>query len=255
MKKYEDKSLAYIKIKAMNKNTQYTDQIEIKKFLESIKDYNGLIIDIRDNGGGYESYWTYNFVEPLTNKNLSVDYITAFKDSEYIKPFMESSLILDFKLKPVSELPDNNKFPKELKKDFSKFVINNKTVSPEYPVNFKGKIYLLVNEGTFSAAESFASFSKATKWATLVGTPTGGDGVGQGPIYASLPNTGLVIRFPYTLGLNPDGTANEETHSQPDIYCEQSYNDFINYVKWSRANSNKDQVNPYDTVINNIVGN
>ena len=75
--------------------------------------------------------------------------------------------------------------------------------------------------------ESFAAFSKETKWATLVGTTTGGDGIGMTPAVASLPNSGLVFRFPMSMGINSDGTINEETHTKPDIFAEETYGDYL----------------------------
>jgi len=36
-----------------------------------------------------------------------------------------------------------------------------------------------------------------------------------------LPNSGLIVRFPGEMGLNPDGTVNEEVKTIPDVYVEQ----------------------------------
>lgn len=100
-------------------------------------------------------------------------------------------------------------------------------IDPVYPVGFKGKIYLLVDDYVYSAAEAFAVFAKSTGWATLIGTVTGGDGIGYDSVPVALPNSGLIIRFPMEMGLNPDGSINEETAAMPHIYVEPSYEDYL----------------------------
>ena len=139
--------------------------------------------------------------------------------------------------------------PDKARGDFGKFSYDATTVSPKNPVGFKGKIFLLTDEYVYSSAESFAVFAKATKWATLVGTNTGGGGVEIDPVVCALPNSGLVFRFPGSMGINPDGTINEEKHTPPYIYIEQSYND---YFKLSIDDYKKNDLNDilkYDTVV------
>ena len=65
-------------------------------------------------------------------------------------------------------------------------------------------------------------------------------------------NSGLVFRFSLDMGLNCDGTANEETHTIPDICIEPSYEDMIKTIEWEK--NNKDEViNPYDTILNKVL--
>lgn len=79
---------------------------------------------------------------------------------------------------------------------------------------------MLVDDAVYSASEAFASFCKATGFATLVGTTTGGDGVGIDPMVVVLPHSGICLRFSSSLGLNPDGSGNEEFGTVPDVVCE-----------------------------------
>ncbi len=98
-------------------------------------------------------------------------------------------------------------------------------------VRYQGKVFLLVDDVVYSAAEQFAVFAKASGWATVVGSCTGGDGVGCTPAVIVLPNSGMAVKFPTILGLNPDWTANEETHTIPDISIEPEDGDLL---KWQR---------------------
>ena len=82
---------------------------------------------------------------------------------------------------------------------------------------FNGKIYLLVDGEVFSSSETFAYFSKATKFATIIGERTGGDGIGTDPLITTLPNSGISIRYTGEMGLNIDGSANEEMRTKPDF--------------------------------------
>ncbi|NNG66306.1 S41 family peptidase, partial [Caldanaerobacter subterraneus] len=218
------------------------DGKEIYNFFKEIKDYPYLIIDIRGNGGGNIAYWIENIVEPLIYKKITYRTYTVVKnyDIKYTKT--------------LDKLPKGKNYPPELKNDFGYFAEISYTVIPKNYVGFKGKIYLLTDAGVYSAAESFASFAKATKWATVVGTPTSG-GLGFNPEFLILPNSALIIRYPNNMALNPDGTANEEVGTQPDIYVEESYEDFVNYLKDREKideNNILDMVK-YDTVLKRIL--
>lgn len=76
---------------------------------------------------------------------------------------------------------------------------------------------MLVDKIVYSASEAFVAFCKESGFATLVGETTGGDGIGIEPLLFYLPNSGLVIRFSSTLGLNGDFTINEEVKTVPDV--------------------------------------
>ncbi|AAM25495.1 C-terminal processing protease CtpA/Prc [Caldanaerobacter subterraneus subsp. tengcongensis MB4] len=236
--------VAYLKIPEMkmSQNDIKKDGKEIYSFFKEIKDYPYLIIDIRGNGGGNVMYWIENIVKPLTDKKIAYKAYTVVKnyDIKYTKT--------------LDKLPKGKNYPPELKDDFGYFAEISYTVTPKNYVGFKGKIYLLTDAGVYSAAEGFASFAKATKWATVVGTPTSG-GLGFNPDLLVLPNSGLIIRYPNNMALNPDGTANEEVGTQPDIYVEESYDDFVNYLKDREKideNNILDMVK-YDTVLKRIL--
>ncbi len=207
--------VAYLKINRMNGKRVEEDGKEIREFYEEIKDYDKLIIDIRGNGGGSDLYWQKNVIEPLAKVNISVDnYI--FTRGSYGETFYKSR---GMKLSPISKLDKKilEDFPEEIETDFDYYNIFTRTLKPVYPVDFKGKIYLLVDQGVYSSSESFAAFCKDSGFATLVGETTGGDGIGTDPLFFSLPNSGIVIRFSSLLALNGDGTINEEVQTIPNV--------------------------------------
>lgn len=242
---------AYLKIKSMDAlddETFYNDQDSILNFLKEIKDFPNLIIDIRGNPGGYDYYWMENIMKPIIKHSLNVDSYIVYKKDDYVNSFFNSSAKSSSK-----NLPKNKNYPSEVIDNFGYYEKINKSVLPENAGNFHGKIYLLVDQFVYSSAESFSAFCKATKFAELVGTSTGGDGIipnTRAPIAMLLPNSKLIVRFSAVMALNPDGTANEETQTQPDIYVEQSYEDYLKYLNWIHEENYDEIINPYDTVLN-----
>ena len=107
--------------------------------------------------------------------------------------------------------------PEEVERNFQRYWKVTKTIKPKDPIDFRGKIYLLVDYRVYSSSESFAAFCKDSGFATLVGETTGGDGIGIDPLFFSLPNSGIVIRFSSMMALNGDFTINEEVKTTPHV--------------------------------------
>ena len=84
-------------------------------------------------------------------------------------------------------------------------------------IDFKGKIYLLVDKYVYSSSEMMASFAKESNMATLVGERTGGDGIGSDPMLIDLPNSGYIMRFSKEMGVTGKGSINEMDQTEPDI--------------------------------------
>lgn len=248
----EKNKAAYIRISSMmvNGDGQYEeDRKEIEAFLKQIKDYPYLIIDIRGNGGGSTGYWSGALVSRLIEKSVFFKSYILYRDTAYNTPFVKDRYDT-YNAKSTQDLPANNSYAPEVK-NFGKYIEIQDGVISYNPLHFTGKIYLLVDGGVYSAAESFAVFAKTAKWATLVGTTTGGDGIGAEPGYISLPNSGVLIRVPVAMGLNPDGTINEETHTQPDIYVEPSYQDVL--AQLENNENPMTEISNHDTVLNYVL--
>lgn len=207
--------VAYLKIHVMDGGRVEEDGKEIRKFYEEIKDYEKLIIDIRGNSGGSDHYWQANVILPLAKEPISVSNYLLVR-GDYGNPFYRSRGI---KLKPISHLDQDilKKMPEEVERNFQRYWKVTKTIKPKDPIDFRGKIYLLVDYRVYSSSESFAAFCKDSGFATLVGETTGGDGIGIDPLFFSLPNSGIVIRFSSMMALNGDFTINEEVKTTPHV--------------------------------------
>jgi C-terminal processing protease CtpA/Prc len=91
------------------------------------------------------------------------------------------------------------------------------TVPTANPVRFKGKVYVLVGDGTFSSAIMFATVIKDNHIAPLIGkTPADGHPNHFGELYTTnLPNTKLDVRFGVKEWIRPNGKG-EENVLYPD---------------------------------------
>lgn len=249
--KFEEDSIAYLRLPSFSYFYVEKDGAGIRAFLEEVKDYRSIIIDIRGNGGGSTNYWDKKIVPLLTDKPLEMRCYVLFRDSSYLEPFLKNKLVFSYLgLRDIKGLNAVAYTPEYYFPDGSGrcMEIVYKVV-PDRPVGFNGKIYLLVDDYVYSASESFAAFAKATGWATLVGTDTGGDGIGFDPIPLVLPNSGLIVMFPGEMGLNPDGSVNEEVKTVPDVFVEQSYEDFMTQLGSKTNSGDLYGVMEYDTIL------
>lgn len=217
--------IGYIYIPQMISYYNMGKDIElIDKYLNNIKEYQALIIDIRGNGGGDSYYWISYLVPKLIDKVYENTTYSFWKDGEIINNYLKKSKIKY--LTGFGEVKDLDtkelvNLPVEVKEDFKYYIQNTMEISPsEDSINFKGNIYLLVDKLVYSSSESFASFAKQTGFATLIGERTGGDGIGSDPLLHMLPNSGYVLRFSKDMGTTADGTSNEEFKTEPDYLIE-----------------------------------
>jgi len=90
------------------------------------------------------------------------------------------------------------------------------------PQPFHGRIVMLVNEHTFSAAENLAAFASEERLATLLGTKTAGQtNGGANHVIAER----FTLRVPATVWHTWRGTSYEGKGITPDIVIEQSLED------------------------------
>ncbi|MDU1538346.1 MAG: S41 family peptidase [Paeniclostridium sordellii] len=188
----------------------------IEDYIKTLGNYKALIIDIRENKGGSDTYWK-GIVSKLIKSDINVNGYRIFRnDSKIVKNYINKKNI---KLEPIKNLPNEVKknAPKEIFKNFSNFEKVSYTIKADNNLKFNGNIYLLVDEKVYSSSESFAMFCKDNKFATIIGQTTGGDGGGIDPVLFKLKNSNLIARMASCMYLNKDGICDEEFKTTPDF--------------------------------------
>ena len=210
-----------VSVRAMTGPWQNDDASVLADYFRRLEaeGYTDCIVDIRGNGGGSNTYWTKNIVAPNISETLLNTNYALLKGPETASYFAASNMDpLPISELLVAELPALH--PDDLDGiSYCYRLIHGTEPTPDAPL-FTGRFWLLVDARSYSASEAFAVFCKGTGFATLVGTPTGGDGIGIDPLLTALPNSGIVFRFSSVNGLNPDGSCNEEYGTTPDIVIE-----------------------------------
>ncbi len=210
-----NKNTAIMTILSFNMHSIDKDKPKIAEFLKKINNCKYLIIDIQENSGGAAEYWRDCIVGRMISSPIIYTTYPIIKGGKinryFYSDFFEGSEVLTKKnkfKKTPAELLDGTYFVKT-EKD---------TINPNNPIGFSGQIFLLVSGKVFSSSEGFAQFCKTTKWATVTGTRTGGDGIGSDPAIIVLPESGILVCYPSLVGLNHDGSLNSEEKTVPDIY-------------------------------------
>ncbi|WP_446899686.1 S41 family peptidase [Clostridium sp. LBM24168] len=226
--------IAYLFISSFNSLNIKENMKTIIPFLKNITDTKALIIDIRGNSGGDSTYWSDNIIPILISKPIYSKEYTAYRGGQFSESFIKERNGSGYtKLKSISSIYKENltKLPPELKKDFKYYDKNISCIKPKDSINYRGKIFLLVDKNVFSSSEKFAAFSKSTGFAVLVGERTEGDGIGNDPAVCSLPESGYEFVFPKEMGLNSDGSCNFENGTEPDIEISAEKNEDISKDK------------------------
>lgn len=214
----DDNSIGYIKLGSMN----YIFKDEIAENIKQISKNQSVIIDLRDNYGGSavigEKYiYPYIFSDSI-NVN-SKWYMLDSSNNQCVKKEDISRNIFELRLAPTDEKPERNNIG--WLTSYRSFDYNGESA-------YQPNVYILINNGTGSAADGFVSALKNSSAVTVIGENTAGEGLADSFICNYLPNSGLVFIYMYGQAYNSDGTDNSLYGTAPDIY---SFIDYDGYKK------------------------
>ena len=210
--------LPYIKLSSMKNWTEDTTSA-VADFLAENRGASDLIIDIRGNGGGSDAVWR-RFMALLRSDLAPVTMLIGAKAgslNQYINPYFctstdrlyiytDDSWQAEFPGVPADGMA-NMDIVEKLTMDFP---------SDSRCIDYKGKIWVLINRSNYSAADSFTYACKQLGFATMVGETTRGNGIGMQPHVLALPWSGFIVYYEPYIGFNPDGSCNGITGTQPD---------------------------------------
>ena len=219
--------VAYIKIKDFNPLYVDSDGEKIKEFINNLKGYHTLIIDIRDNQGISVDYFMENLVL-LLSKNYYKSTATILEKGDPYTKYLDSYQSDHFTNLPekadINDIAKSLNIPKERADKFEYGKQYSLRSEPQKGYPFKGKVYILQNTKTKYAADTFSQFANQTNFAVTAGTTTGGSGVNISNVFFSLPESGFVFQMPVGMGLNPDGSSNYEHGTSPVLNYPDSSN-------------------------------
>ncbi|NLM05714.1 MAG: hypothetical protein GX219_02170 [Tissierellia bacterium] len=193
------------------------DMEKITTYLEAVKDYPALAIDIRGSSGGDVGYVEEFLLPILIDKEYSLDEYSFIKDS----PLLEKVRLKEGYEDLTEEKLKGLGFKEETLhyiKDFPYMKKERKLISPaENSINYKGELYLIVDKNVFGAADRLASIIKETGIGTIIGETTAGDSIGTEPMQVILPNTSYVMSFAKQMGVTGDGRISALERTVPDV--------------------------------------
>ncbi|GAB0156506.1 S41 family peptidase [Chryseobacterium sp. Alg-005] len=228
----QDSSIAYIRVRSFSRS--YSDQFYQDAFTR-IKNAGTsyLILDIRNNYGGslYEINNLYSYLAPEPFVLIKPSQVTS-KMAPLRTNYFRKSSVLQYAYKSLT-------YPTYVftqtfstyKKDGKVFyrMKENKSTKPDKNA-FNGKVFVLVNGGSFSASSIISAKLKNDKRALIVGEETGGanDGTVAGFYsYQKLPNSKIDLPIGLLLVQPNINFTNTKRGVIPDITISESIQDVI----------------------------
>ena len=178
--------LGYIRIESFNGRDEIADEFD--RALEELRDTPGLILDIRDNEGGFG------------------------------QSRMVGRLLRKRKLVAISHIKSGN--------GHNDIARSHSYIGPTGEWQYRRPVALLVNDVTASAADLFACELRSAGRVVTVGTTTHGNLSGVG-VFAVLP-CGLVVRISNGYVSDAKNRPIEGNGNIPDVTVEPSVADFLN---------------------------
>ncbi len=185
--KIKNSNLGYIYFSTFHATSNERKWVyDIDNVLKELSSADGIIIDVRNNGGGF-----------LVN----VLYVAS--------AFIDREITYFFSRRKTG--PGHNEFGEPIAR----------TVSPRTNITgYFGNNVLLTNRFSGSGSEVFAQILKNIPYSVQIGDTTTG-AVGEVTHVAQLPN-GWTLNYPCTLTTTPDGKSPEGIGIIPDIYVENT---------------------------------
>ncbi len=218
--KFIDHSIAYLSIHDFDGLQQMHYHYAFKMIQE--KSISNLIIDLRYNyGGGMDN--ANNLLSYIIDSLSSFSLETPVQTKEF--DYYDETGFLQ-RIGGILYFTLFDKGTYDIKK--GKWIWKS-FIEPRKHYNFNGKLYILINEHTLSAASYLASQLKHRSNAILIGSPSGGGEFGNaGYTYTTftLPNSNSKIKVPHNW-INYDITYQQNHELYPQYIVVPSIKDLI----------------------------
>lgn len=186
--------------------------------------FQKVVFDVRGNNGG--EIWSYmdNIIAPLIREPLTFEMTSAVKDSFYEWYGWRFWLYQTLTSNELTDVPahvtsvDEITYPPYSEQGWRVVRVTRRIEPAVEPFPFDGQVYVLADNDTLSAGDSFVAVMQRTGLAKVVGANTVGWGQGYlAKMPYALPNSGMIFYLDSELTLNPDGTLNNYVGVVPDV--------------------------------------
>jgi hypothetical protein len=186
----ENKNILFIRIPDMDYgNLEYYKQEIIQQTQK--KTVKKVVIDIRSNGGGNDAVWV-EILRTIIDSPLKTRYHFIAKENSFVKEYFRNILAYNIDSNAVISLPMLND------ETFIEVYKETDTIFPsDNSIHYSGKIYVLQDENTFSAAGSLVRVANeiSNRFVTI-GEQTGKMcGRGLNPVIVVLPHSKITFRM------------------------------------------------------------
>jgi hypothetical protein len=198
------------------------------ELLSKKADIKTLVIDLRENGGGFLRYCfllnSYLSAVPFAEYSEVFSRVKSVPYTKYLSDQFTAG-DLEFVNAKLDEEFEKTRYPVQQLKDTAV-----KVWIPDQ-FRFKGMVYIITNWHVNSAASYFAHLARKTANAKVVGMETAGgthSGNGFKTIRYRLPATGLEFEFPFAKMIYTSGDKKTGRGMIPDYIVPDSYGSFNN---------------------------
>lgn len=209
-------------------NITHENCSSIRQLLTDRK-YNTVVLDLRNNTGGFPQMFFDNIYTPLCAENSTATFTwyipcteTNKKNVLYYNPLYCRYTYLHDEIKYAKNIPLPDMNTNYLERTYEYSLIGNDKISAQ--------LYVLISSETASAADKLANVLKQQN-AVLIGNSTGGEGTGGSFAAEVLPNSKLVITYYPSIAYNSDGTYNNLHGISPDYFVYETDFDQLNTMK------------------------
>jgi len=208
----EEGRVAYLSVLSFITRPDAAERKQINDFYDEIRDYEHLIIDIRQNAGGWMEFFNRYLMGAMISEDYDIRGFAFFSNGNYVSDFFPSEYIqemtslrnfsstvdlqMDSQMLPVAEIIEAYELPELNLADMERmdygFAITTTVSVARTPPAFVGKVWFLTGPHMTSASQISAWIAKESGFATLVGEITGG-AYGGPRTLVPLPNSGIVF--------------------------------------------------------------
>ena len=235
VKYFEKDSILYIYIKSMMiDDTSFYDKI---KEVGKEKIINKIVIDVRSNSGGSDLVW-HNTLKAIIKDSIPFNIRIAYNNTKIMKD----------KLKEHNPNASTEKISWLDNKKYRIITDNDYTVGDSNSLKYNGKIYILYNGGTFSAAHSFVTYADYLDQLVSIGYPTGrlvGFGL-MAPLF-QLKYSKYTFRLACTMDVTNCKKPIDVYHDFPEIEVHQSLEEELLYPNSEYDTKSEEYLYNYDT--------